>query len=52
MSDWHQLGLRLWHVNRFGFVCRLVHRKLKWFYDDSSKRLADLHILFPLPVSG
>ena len=45
MSDWHLHWLRLWDRNRFRFNCRLFHRKLKWFHDDSAKRLADLHIL-------
>jgi len=48
LSDWHLLGLRLWHHrNRLRLACRLLHRKLKWFHDDGSKRLTDLHILFP-----
>jgi hypothetical protein len=44
LSDWYLLGF--WHVKRFRLACRLLHRKLEWFHDDSSKRLADLHILF------
>jgi hypothetical protein len=34
-------------MRRFRFYGRLLHRSFEWFDDDSSKRLADLHVLLP-----
>jgi hypothetical protein len=47
LSDWHLLGLKLWLLDAWLRLCaRLIRWNLKWFHDDGSKRLADLHILF------
>ncbi len=48
LCDWCLRWLRLCFVRRFRFYWRLLHRSFEWFDDNRSKRLADLHILFPL----